>query len=361
MAEKLPCHDTSSDEDSSDDDVSNELLRQLLQLKIGADKSNTDQEDLPKVLEELSVDGIVKYIKAGKATKIITMAGAGISTSAGIPDFRSPGTGLYDNLEEYNLPSPQSVFDIEYFKEHPEPFFKLAKSLWPKDKKFQPTVCHRFIKLLHVKGLLLRHYTQNIDSLERSAGLPEELLIEAHGTFHTSHCTSCSKTYSQEFIEGEMAKDSIPTCTDCNHVVKPDIVFFGENLPSKFFTHVQSDFEHCNLLIIMGTSLTVQPFARLIDRVPKTCPRLLINLEKVGVSSGSGLDFLSRILSGVQSGGLDFDSEKAYRDVAILGTCDEGCESLANALGWKDDMDKLSTEGTTRPESGPEENSTNKL
>lgn len=80
------------------------------------------------------------------------------SLSPGIPDFRSPGTGLYNNLEKYNLPFPEAIFDIEFFKSNPKPFFVLAKDLYP--GAFNPTPSHWFIRLLHEKGLLLRHYTQ---------------------------------------------------------------------------------------------------------------------------------------------------------------------------------------------------------
>lgn len=76
----------------------------------------------------------------------------------GIPDFRTPGTGLYSNLEKYNLPFPEAIFDIEYFRNNPKPFFVLAKELYP--GSFAPTPSHWFIRLLHDKGLLLRHYTQ---------------------------------------------------------------------------------------------------------------------------------------------------------------------------------------------------------
>ena len=78
--------------------------------------------------------------------------------SSGIPDFRSPGTGLYNNLEKYNLPFPEAIFDIEFFKSNPKPFFVLAKDLYP--GAFNPTPSHWFIRLLHEKGILLRHYTQ---------------------------------------------------------------------------------------------------------------------------------------------------------------------------------------------------------
>lgn len=104
------------------------------------------------ILDEVSFAGIVKYIKDGKAKNVVTLAGAGISTSAGIPDFRSPGTGLYDNLQRFDLPDPQAVFSIDFFKEKPEPFFTLAKELYPSN--FTPTPCHYFVKLLEDKGLV---------------------------------------------------------------------------------------------------------------------------------------------------------------------------------------------------------------
>nr|CAD7454343.1 unnamed protein product [Timema tahoe] len=121
-------------------------------------------------------------------------------SGAGIPDFRSPGSGLYHNLEKYKLPDPQAIFEIGFFKVNPQPFFTLAKELYP--GTFKPTVCHYFVRLLYEKGLLLRHYTQNIDTLERVAGIPGEKLVEAHGTFHTSHCLKCRKLYDLEWMKG---------------------------------------------------------------------------------------------------------------------------------------------------------------
>uniref|UniRef100_A0A8C1BKC5 NAD-dependent protein deacetylase n=1 Tax=Cyprinus carpio carpio TaxID=630221 RepID=A0A8C1BKC5_CYPCA len=241
-----------------------------------------------KVLDELTLDGVARYILSGKCKNIICMVGAGISTSAGIPDFRSPGTGLYANLQKYNLPYPEAIFQIDYFKKHPEPFFALARELYP--GQFKPTVCHYFMRMLKDKGLLTRCYSQNIDTLERVAGLEGEDLIEAHGTFHTSHCVSflCRKEYSMDWMQTKIFSEDIPKCDSCGSLVKPDIVFFGENLPARFFTSMKMDFPRCDLLIIMGTSLQVQPFASLVSR-----------------------------------------------DVAHLSTCDDGCMALAELLGWK--------------------------
>ncbi|XP_059841121.1 NAD-dependent protein deacetylase sirtuin-2 isoform X3 [Hypanus sabinus] len=263
------------------------------------------------------------------------MVGAGISTSAGIPDFRSPGTGLYHNLQKYDLPYPEAIFEMGYFKQNPEPFFALAKELYP--GQFKPTVSHYFIRMLRDKGLLLRCYTQNIDTLERVVGLKEEDLIEAHGTFFTSHCTSssCKKQYNLDWMKTQIFTKPFPKCEDCDSIVKPDIVFFGESLPHRFFATMDSDFPKCDLLIILGTSLQVQPFASLINRVSKSTPRLLINKE----ITRQGDPMMA--LLGLGSS-LDFDSEKAYsRDVAYIGSCDDGCLALADQLGWKEELEGI--------------------
>nr|XP_006228735.1 NAD-dependent protein deacetylase sirtuin-2 isoform X2 [Rattus norvegicus] len=360
-----------------------------------------------RLLDELTLEGVTRYMQSERCRRVICLVGAGISTSAGIPDFRSPSTGLYANLEKYHLPYPEAIFEISYFKKHPEPFFALAKELYP--GQFKPTICHYFIRLLKEKGLLLRCYTQNIDTLERVAGLEPQDLVEAHGTFYTSHCvnTSCGKEYTMSWMKEKIFSEATPKCEKCQNVVKPgepqtpffhwpartsnlatllpglsptvlqrvgiclpfpphpcpswaptpacfssvphvssplslclsvstsDIVFFGENLPPRFFSCMQSDFSKVDLLIIMGTSLQVQPFASLISKAPLATPRLLINKEKTGQTD----PFLGMMMG--LGGGMDFDSKKAYRDVAWLGDCDQGCLALADLLGWKKELEDL--------------------
>ncbi|XP_065520423.1 NAD-dependent protein deacetylase sirtuin-2 isoform X2 [Lathamus discolor] len=292
---------------SGDSDM--ELLRSLLSRTLGLGGEKPE-----KVLEELTLEGVSRFLQSQRCRNVVCMVGAGISTAAGIPDFRSPGTGLYSNLQGYDLPYPEAIFEITFFKEHPEPFFALARELYP--GQFKPTLCHYFMRLLQDKGLLLRCYTQNIDTLERVAGLEPERLVEAHGSFFTSHCLrpGCRRQYGLPWMR--------------------DIVFFGESLPSRFFTLLQSDFQQVDLLIIMGTSLQVQPFASLVSRVPINTPRLLINKEKTGQSD----PLMSLMGFGC---GMDFDSDKAYRDVAWLGECDKGCLELAELLGWKKELEEL--------------------
>lgn len=320
------------EEDKQEDESDLNFLQRLLaQLKPPTASEGVEKEKPEQLLEEVTFEGVANYIKKGKCKNIIVMTGAGISTAAGIPDFRSPGTGLYDNLQKYDLPHPQAVFEINFFQSNPEPFFMLAKELYP--GSFKPTISHYFIKLLSDKELLLRNYTQNIDTLERVAGIPQEKLVEAHGSFHTAHCLDCVKEYSHEWVRDEVFADKIPTCPDCKGVVKPDIVFFGESLPPVFHRCVPQDMPKCDLLIVMGTSLVVQPFCSLVDRVPATTPRLLINKEKCGNQP----DFFSLLMGGPASG-FQFDSDDNYRDVMWQGTTDDGCVALAELLGWKDEL-----------------------
>lgn len=306
-----------------------DFLRNLFSQTLGL---GTQKE---RLLDDLSLEGVSRYMQSERCRRVICLVGAGISTSAGIPDFRSPSTGLYANLEKYHLPYPEAIFEIGYFKKHPEPFFALAKELYP--GQFKPTVCHYFIRLLKEKGLLLRCYTQNIDTLERVAGLEPEDLVEAHGTFYTSHCVSpvCRQEYPLSWMKEKIFSEVTPKCEKCQNVVKPDIIFFGENLPPRFFSCMQSDFKKVDLLIIMGTSLQVQPFASLISKAPLSTPRLLINKEKTGQTD----PFLGMMMG--LGGGMDFDSKKAYRDVAWLGDCDQGCLALADLLGWKKELEDL--------------------
>ncbi|KAK7103643.1 NAD-dependent protein deacetylase sirtuin-2-like [Littorina saxatilis] len=321
---------------AADEEKDSSVMEKLQQFMTRAfHLDDKEKEEVPQVLEEVTFEGVCRYMRSGKCKNIITMVGAGISTSAGIPDFRSPGTGLYDNLHQYNLPHPQAIFMIDFFKGNPKPFFVLAKELYP--GSFKPTICHYFIKLLNEKGLLLRHYTQNIDTLERVSALPLDKLVEAHGTFQTSHCLECGAEYSLPWMKEKIFADEIPTCTeeDCVGVIKPDIVFFGESLPDRFSECVAKDMKQCDLLIIMGTSLVVQPFASLANRVSRSIPRLYINLEKTTPED----DMMAMLMGG--GGGFRFDAEDNVRDVYQQATCDTGCSAMADLLGWGDELREL--------------------
>jgi len=265
------------------------------------------------------------------------MTGAGISTAAGIPDFRSPNLGLYFTMaKKFGIRNPMNMFQIEYYRRHPEPFLYIAREMLKMDPK--PTVSHYFQYLLEKKGLLLRSFTQNVDALELLAGMDEEKLVEAHGSARGAHCLSCRKGFSRDWFVDKVKKEERPNCDSCNQLTKPDIVFFGENLPGRFFSAVNKDLPKCDLLIIMGTSLNVQPFAAMVDRVPRGCPRLLINREK---ASGGG--FWS--IFGFGRGGLRFNNDETNRDIFWQGDCDEGCQRLADLIGYGDELKQLVADG----------------
>ncbi|KAK6107745.1 NAD-dependent protein deacetylase sirtuin-2 domain protein [Brugia pahangi] len=307
---------------------------EMLMTKLEKLTTKEKEKDTKQKLSSLTIEGIAEYIRSGEVKNIIVLTGAGISTSAGVPDFRSPGTGLYDNLSQYNLPDPMAIFDISYFKKHPEPFYKLAKDLFPSHLK--PTPCHYLIRLMDEKGLLLRWYTQNIDSLEFVTGINEDKLVTAHGCHHTSTCLSCRAKFDLNWIMNKVFVEHVKVahCDKCGGIVKPDIVFFGENLPARFFNYSIRDFPKCDLLIIMGTSLVVHPFAGLVDEVNDDVPRLLINLTEAGHSTSSLFPYGG-------SSGLCYHDKDNYRDVFWQGTTDDGAWKLAELLGWKTELNKL--------------------
>ena len=113
-----------------------------------------------------TIPDLVRGMKSSSFQNIVIVQGAGVSTGSGIPDFRTKGTGLYSNLAQYNIPYPEAIFDIDFFRMRPKPFYTLAKELYPSGK-YKPNVVHYFTRLLYEKEMLLRVYTQNIDGLER--------------------------------------------------------------------------------------------------------------------------------------------------------------------------------------------------
>jgi NAD-dependent histone deacetylase SIR2 len=277
-----------------------------------------DPNTPPYTLSSRTLESVADYLRdeGGRPKRVVVMTGAGISTSAGIPDFRSPETGLYANLARLNLPYAEAVFDISYFRQNPAPFYVLAKELYP--GQFYPTIAHAFIALLDEKYMLQMLFTQNIDCLERRAGVPGEKIVEAHGSFATQRCIECKTAYPDDLMKKAVMAGEVPHCMvpECNGLVKPDIVFFGEQLPEAFHKnkHVPA---LADLIIVMGTSLSVQPFASLPMFAREGVPRVLFNKDKVG-------DFGSR-----------------PDDVIVLGDCDSGVRALADSLGWRDELEAL--------------------
>lgn len=287
-----------------------------------------------------------------RSKNIIVVTGAGISTSLGIPDFRSKGTGLYSKLEESGLVSqPEDVFEINQFRDDPSIFYSVAKDIIAPMDKCTPT--HAFIALLQEKGKLLTNYTQNIDNLEAVAGVRPEKLIQCHGSFATATCIKCDYQTSMEEIIEDARAGIPPPCPQCLNVaakhqgskkrkrktgknkkrkrasagrddfdsdsedddlplpgiMKPDITFYGEEVSDAFSSRL-TDHDHdlVDLVIVIGTSLTVQPVSEIVRYLPASVPQ--INISKTSIDH------------------LNFD-------VDLMGACDIVVAELARRLGWE--------------------------
>ncbi|WVR04783.1 hypothetical protein IAU60_001795 [Kwoniella sp. DSM 27419] len=290
----------------------------------------------------------ISLLKSSK--NIIVLSGAGISTSCGIPDFRS-STGLYAQLQEeghYELDDPQQMFDIHYFKERPEVFYSFAKQIYPSN--FVPSPCHRWIKMLEDKGVLLRNYTQNIDTLESLAGVTK--VLQCHGSFKTASCLRCKTRVPGANIEPHIMAQKVPYCGLCKAkrqaeldakakadtlskktkgkgkakwdndsmtdetdewgggepgIMKPDITFFGQALDSEFDECLFKDREAVDLLVVIGTSLKVAPVSEVLTHIPHSVPQIYINLTPV---------------------------HHVQPDICLLGDADSIVTYLSQEIGW---------------------------
>ena len=148
---------------------------------------------------------------------VIVLAGAGISVSSGIPDFRSKGTGLYETLDtaSLGLSCAEDLFDLEQFLHDPRPFYRFARNLYPaKDGKGgpRPTPTHRFLALLNERGMLRRIYTQNIDGLEERAGIPSAKVVQTHGGLDHASCLKCKRRVDSADIMEDVWAGRVPKC-----------------------------------------------------------------------------------------------------------------------------------------------------
>ncbi|KAI9011410.1 DHS-like NAD/FAD-binding domain-containing protein [Gaertneriomyces semiglobifer] len=273
------------------------LLKTVMSKKVAKRRKRSDIN---------SLDQVVDLIR--NSNNIVVLTGAGVSVSCGIPDFRSQN-GVYSRLDEFELDDPQQMFDIEYFRINPQPFYTFAKEIYPLN--FKPSISHMFIKLLEEKGKLLRNYTQNIDTLEQVAGI--ERVVQCHGSFATAKCIVCGFQVPGQALEDDIYAQTVPICPQCGEerdgVMKPNITFFGEMLPDEFDRTFAGDKQKVDLLIVMGSSLKVSPVADVKDKIPHEVPQILINLECLPHMDGF--------------------------DVALLGYCDVICRYLCERLDWK--------------------------
>ncbi|URA10170.1 NAD-dependent protein deacylase [Thermospira aquatica] len=214
------------------------------------------------------IDTLMEYIQKCKSMVVIT--GAGISTKAGIPDFRSQN-GIYrqGGVNE-------TLFHIEAFREDPATFYKTFAPLYTSILNAQPTYTHHFLKRLEELGRLKTIITQNIDGLHHKAG--SKNVIEIHGHLRQWDCLECRASYdTSEEIEKHVQKGEIPRCVACGGVLKPHVVFFGEYVMGleKAMQAVQT----ADLLVVLGSSLVVYPVAGLPGYREEESHFVIINRE----------------------------------------------------------------------------------
>jgi NAD-dependent deacetylase sirtuin 2 len=290
-------------------------------------------------------------MKSSQCKSVGFLTGAGVSTAAGIPDYRSAG-GVYDTLRPEILTASESqqqemrqnppyAVSWDLFKANPLPFLELKRPfiLGTANKQWKPTLSHWFFRLVHDKGLLTRIYTQNIDGLDHQTGIPAEKIVSIHGNISTISCEECKhgmpmnefKKAMEEHIrdinsEKGLASPKVSTpimCTMCEKpAVKPDVVLFGRSLPNRFSECCAADLHKLDLLFVTGTSLAVHPANQLPASVGPECVVVVVNNTPVGADMGIAY------------------GQMANRDIFLQGSTDEVFLSLATGLGWLDQLEE---------------------
>mmetsp|Transcript_12997 Transcript_12997/g.20215 ORF Transcript_12997/g.20215 Transcript_12997/m.20215 type:complete len:607 (+) Transcript_12997:253-2073(+) len=371
-------------------------------------------------------DGFASVVNLLRGRKnVLVLAGAGMSVSCGIPDFRSKDSGLYNTLdaEELGLSCPEDLFDYEVFQEDPRPFFQFAKHIYfplGKDKDMEPSCSHRFLALLQKKGMLLRVYTQNMDGLETVAGVSPNKMVHAHGSLQWATCCKCKRKVQSSALKPDILKGSVPLCQHpaastsataktkspsknkktpimpprltrasstssvsssatsssllcnnntakintrkrlrrrplpeameedndnngcdssssskiCGGILKPGVTFFGEALHDNVRRRLEADREKADALIVIGTSLSVAPMSKVIEYLPPTIPRILINRTLVHPPRTTGTATTS---SSSEDDEDDEEEEQDFRedyvfDAHLLGFCDDVTRALVKEL-----------------------------
>lgn len=192
-----------------------------------------------------------------ESDNIVFFGGAGVSTASGIPDFRGNG-GLY-NEEQYDDTSPEEKLHISYLYSCTEDFYSYyrANMLHP---YAEPNEAHYLLARLEEQGRLRAVITQNIDGLHQLAG--SRRVIELHGSVSKNYCTGCGKKYPLDYI---LSTTGVPYCEECGAFVRPDVVMYGEALDASSLDEAESLIYDADVLIVAGTSLTVNPAASLVE------------------------------------------------------------------------------------------------
>jgi NAD-dependent deacetylase len=209
----------------------------------------------PQASAEGAVARLAELIAGARS--VVALTGAGISVPSGIPDFRSPGTGLWETVD------PMAVAHIDAFRADPESFWRFYSARFAALESKRPNPAHEALAELERRGMLDAVITQNVDMLHRVAGTRE--LVEVHGSIASCSCLLCREATAlsdvRERVSG--AADGIPRCERCDAPLKPDVVLFGELLHEPTLARARELCEGAEVLLCVGSSLEVHPVAAL--------------------------------------------------------------------------------------------------
>ena len=230
------------------------------------------------------IEKLAEYLS--KAERIAVLSGAGMSTESGIPDFRS-STGIYRTM------TSEEIFDIDFFREHPDRFYSAIAPVYRKIQDAEPNAGHRALAELENRvGKEVSIVTQNIDALHTRAG--STAVHEIHGTFRTLTCLDCGRSASGGDFTADLDAGRVLRC-GCGGVLKPDITFYGEELPPAPFAAAQRAMWEARLLLVLGTSLAVYPAAALPRECDSGIPFVVINRTPTPLDGQANLVFYDAI------------------------------------------------------------------
>jgi NAD-dependent deacetylase len=191
-----------------------------------------------------------------RARHTVALTGAGISTPSGIPDFRSPESGLWQQAD------PMVVASLHAFRQNPLAFYEWVKPLVGSLRAARPNPAHLALAQLESLGLLSTIITQNIDMLHTRAG--SQHVLEVHGHLREATCLCCCRVLpAAALLDGWLERGELPRCPDCGNTLKPNVILFGEQLPAQIFLEASQAARRCDLMIVAGSSLEVFPVAEL--------------------------------------------------------------------------------------------------
>lgn len=266
-------------------------------------------------INQIKYTNFIELLKNNKFKNISFLLGAGISTTAGIPDFRSEN-GIFATIKQkFNINRPEDLFSLDFFQKNPLLLYTFLNENNFLDVK--PKINHYFMKYIQDKGKLDIIFTQNFDNLESKSGIDDNKIVFCHGSMKEAHCSGCNQQIDIADINNNIKNKTVKYCNSCHCPCKPKIILYGEALPQLFYKKAEQLF-NADVVFIIGTSLNVEPFASLTDMINhKNCWIVLINKMKVG----------------------NFNFNDLYnKNLFIEGLCDDIIKQIIIDCDWWDDF-----------------------